>query len=130
MKSLAFIITFYAMVIAPSLFAQELSVNNKTVKVEELPEYIIIQCDNSPSILVSGNRIEIHAKKSPFEKMLEDLEDLLEDKWYLNMSNQTDLLNTMSKLGFDYINAIPQQGTEGSFGRAGLVFRKKEKYRG
>jgi predicted RND superfamily exporter protein len=130
MKNLKVIAIIYAIISASSLHAQTLSLNNKTVKVEEFPEYIIINSDNISSILGQSIRIVIQAKNSEFEKSLKDLQDLLEDNKYLKISNQTDLLNAMSKLGFDYVDAFPQNpSTESSFSRTGFVFRKKEKYR-
>lgn len=130
MKILKVIAIIYAITSASSLHAQTLSLNNKTVKVEEFPEYIIINSDNTSSILGQSIRIVIQAKNSEFEKSLKDLQDLLEDNKYLKISNQTDLLNAMSKLGFDYVDAFPQNPSiESSFSRTGFVFRKKEKYR-
>jgi hypothetical protein len=130
MRKLRIIVTICAVILSLDLYAQNLSVNNKTIKVEELPEYIIINCDNVTTVLSRSIGIHIEAKKSEYEKPLKDLQDLLEDNKYLNISNQTDLLNTMSKLGFDYVDAFPQNSPENSvFSRAGFVFRKKEKYR-
>ena len=58
------------------------------------------------------------------------MQELLEESKYLKISNQTDLLNAMSKLGFDYTDAFPQNSQEtNSLSRTGFVFRKKEKYR-
>ncbi len=130
MKSLKIIATICTMMLASSLYAQSLSLSNKTIKVEELPEYIIINCDNVTSVIGKTIRIVIQAKNSEFEKSLNGLQDFLEDNKYLKISNQTDLVNAMSKLGFDYVDAFPENSKEGSsFSRTGFVFRKKEKYR-
>ncbi|MFY7652873.1 MAG: hypothetical protein ACOVQE_09225 [Chitinophagaceae bacterium] len=113
-----------------SATAQELAVNDKSIKVEELPEYIVVNCDNASGAFSKTIRIAILSKSSPKEKELSILEDLLEKKQYLGIGNQTDLLNTMSKLGFDFLTAFPQNTRElSSESRSGLVFRKKEKYR-
>lgn len=130
MKNLKVIVTIYATIVASSLFGQTLSSNDKTVKVDEFPEYIIINCDNVSPVLGKSIRIMIQAKSSEFEKPLKDLQDLLEDNKYLRIGNQTDLLNAMSRLGFDYMDAFLQNPrAESSFSRTGFVFRKKEKYR-
>jgi hypothetical protein len=64
------------------------------------------------------------------KKILKDLQDFFDGNKYLRIKNQTDLLNAMSELGFDYVDAFPQNATENSvFNRTGFVFRKKEKYR-
>ena len=128
MKNLPLFLTICAMLIASNSYAQSLSSNDKTVNVEEFPEYIVINCDNTSPILGNSIRIVIQAKNSAFEKPLKNLQELLEENKYLKISNQTDLLNAMSKLGFDYTDAY--NSTEGSgFSRTGFVFRKKEKYR-
>lgn len=115
---------------ASGLYAQTLHVNGKSIKVDDLPEYVIINCDNVSPLLGKSIRIVIQAKNSEFEPAFKTLENLLEDNKYLKISNQTDLLNAMSKLGFDYVNAFPQNLTEkSSFSRTGFVFRKKDTYR-
>ena len=130
MKYLKIIVTIYAIIVASSLCGQNLSSKDKTVTVDEFPEYIIINSDNISPVLSKSIRIVIQAKNSEFEKPLIELQDLLEDNKYLKISNQTDLLNAMSKLGFDYIDAFLQNPrSESSFSRTGFVFRKKEKYR-
>lgn len=122
--------TLCALLFLTNSYAQTLTSNGKTVKVQDLPEYIIVNCDNVTSILNSSIRIAIQAKNSKFGTSLQTLEDLLESKNHLKISNQTDLLNTMASLGFEYVNAFPQNTVpESTFSRAGFVFRKKEKYR-
>lgn len=110
--------------------AQQLSTNGKSVRVEELPEYIVINCDNTISFMTRSIRIEIYAKKSENEKVLKNLEELLESPKYLKIGNHTDLLTTMSKLGYDYQNNFLQDPiTPNTFGRVAFVFRKKQKFR-
>jgi hypothetical protein len=130
MSNFKAIITIIAILFTSIVQAQELSVNDKIVKVEELPEYIVISCDNISSFLAKTIQISIQARNSEYETVLNKLENILEDEKNLAIRNQTDLLNTMSKLGFDYVNAFPQNSNEsGNFSRSSIVFRKKEKYR-
>jgi hypothetical protein len=130
MSNLKKIMTIAAMMFATSLSAQQLSVSDKAIKVEELPEYIVISCDNFSSKLGGPIGINVQSRKSDFEKALTDLQDILEENKYLGIRSQTDLLNAMSKLGFDYVNAYPQSAPESVlFSRSSFVFRKKEKYR-
>jgi hypothetical protein len=111
-------------------YAQSLSFKDKSFKVEEFPEYVIINCDNLNPVLANSINIVIQAKNSKFEKSLKGLQDFFEGNKYLKIRNQTDLLNAMSELGFDYVDAFPQNSPENSaFSRTGFVFRKKEKYR-
>ena len=74
---------------------------------------------------------------------MEELESLLQNRKKLHIRNQTDLLNAMSKLGFEYVDS--NTGASESFGlgggddvevfgsdskfRTNMVFRKKEIYR-
>ncbi|MFY7651409.1 MAG: hypothetical protein ACOVQE_01850 [Chitinophagaceae bacterium] len=110
--------------------AQELSVKDKLIKVTELPEYVVINSDNATGTLSRTIRIAILSKFSATEKELQLLQEILDDKQYLGITNQTDLLNAMSKLGFDFLTAFPQNLRElSSESRTGFVFRKKEKYR-
>ncbi len=124
------------------IFAQELSVINKsTVKIEELPEYVIITSENTK--LIGGINIMIDYKKSSYKDVLEELEDLLQAGKKLKIRNQTDLLNAMSKLGYDYTDAYnANAGTIGAGGgndveifgseskyRINMVFRKKARHR-
>jgi hypothetical protein len=130
MKNLKKTMAISAIMFATSLSAQQLALNDKVIKIEELPEYIVINCDNFTSIAGGTIGIAIQSKKSDSEKVLTDLRDMLEENKYLGIRNQTDLLNAMSKLGFDYVNAYPQSSPETvSFSRSGFVFRKKEKFR-
>lgn len=105
--------------------AQELVANQKSLKVGELPEYVVIHT----GFFYGSIRITIQSKESPNKKALEDLELILEDDKYLNIKNQTDLLNAMSELGFDFQDAFGIDSGDYGFLQTGLVFRKKEKYR-
>ncbi len=58
------------MMLASSLYAQNLSLNDKTIKVEELPEYIIINCDNVTSVIGKTIRIVIQAKTRNLKNLL------------------------------------------------------------
>ncbi len=122
--------------------AQELSVaESSSVNIKELPEYVIITSENTK--LLGGINITIDYKKSKYKPQLEELEDLLQARKKLSIRNQTDLLNAMSKLGFDYLDAYnANAGTLGAGGgddveifgseskfRVNIVFRKKEKFR-
>lgn len=58
------------------------------------------------------------------ESGLTELNNLLENRKKLKIWNLTDLLNTLSNIGFDYADAfsISEDVT-------GVIFRKKPKYR-
>jgi hypothetical protein len=127
LKSISIIAT---LALASTVQAQSLSAKDKTVNVEDLPEYVVINCDNATSIFGRSIRIVIQANNSAYAKPLKDLQDLLEGSNYLQITNQTDLLNTLSTLGFDYLDAFSHNSEESStLSRTGFVFRKKEKYR-
>ncbi|SEC17177.1 hypothetical protein SAMN04489761_2286 [Tenacibaculum sp. MAR_2009_124] len=125
--------------------AQELSVTkteSSSININELPEYVIVTSENTK--LFGGINIEIDYKKSSYADVLERLETLLQNRKKLRVRNQTDLLNALSKLGFEYINAYnANAGTISAGGgddieifggeskyRVNMVFRKKEQYRG
>lgn len=130
MRNFTLVVLFGFLSFSNSLDAQQLSSKDKVVRIEVLPEYIVINCDNTVSFLTRSIRIEIFAKKSENEKTLKNLEELLEDSRHLKIGNHTDLLNAMSKLGFDYQNNFLQEPiTSNTFGRIAFVFRKKQKYR-
>lgn len=127
---------------AINLSAQELSVDNSSsVNIKRLPEYVVITSENTK--LLGGMNINIASKKSSYENVLKDLEELLQKNRNLAIRNQTDLLNAMSKLGFDYVDAYnASAGTIGAaagedvqaFGsnakyRINMVFRKKMEFR-
>ena len=79
-----------------SLKAQELNPN-------ELPNYVVVTVENTR--LVGAMNLNIDTKKSPDRNALLDLEDYLTDKDRSRVRTITDLLNTMDRLGFDYIDA-------------------------
>jgi hypothetical protein len=124
-----------------TISAQELS-KTQSAKIENFPEYVIITSQNTK--LFGGIGIFIDSKKSKYEENLDNLAELLQSKSGLRVRNQTDLLNAMSQLGFDYINSYNAEaimpdsdgedlldiidGGEGTF-KINMVFRKKEKYR-
>jgi hypothetical protein len=123
-------------------FGQELKVvNSASVSIDELPEYVIVTSENTK--LIGGIDITIDYKRSQYQDRLEELESLLQNRKKLHIRNQTDLLNAMSKLGFEYVDsytgASESFGLEGGddvkvFGsdskfRTNMVFRKKEIYR-
>jgi hypothetical protein len=115
-----------SLLLAMPVYAQQLSIKEKTFKVEEFPEYIVMNCDNTLALFERTLNIVIPASNSDYEKILKDLASLFDDK----MNNHTDILNAMSKLGFDYVDAFPQVSNRGAFfDRTSFVFRKKEKYR-
>ncbi len=134
------------LVTALNVKGQELSViKSSSIGINELPEYVIITSQNTK--LLGGINIIIDKKRSTYKDQLEELESLLQDGDKLRVRNQTDLLNAMSKLGFDYVNAynanaiMPSNrnsdgedilnivdGGEGTY-KVNMVFRKKEKYR-
>ncbi len=128
--------------ISMSVTAQELEVvSASSVNIEQLPEYIVVTSENTK--LIGGIDITIDYKKSVYEDVLDELETLLQNRKKLRIRNQTDLLNAMSELGFEYIDAY--NATAGTLGvgggndvevfgseakyRINMVFRKKEKYR-
>ncbi len=125
-----------------NLSAQELKVESlSSVNINELPEYVVVTSENTK--LLGGININIDYKKSDYENVLKELEHLLQNRKKLRIRTQTDLLNAMSKLGFDYVNAY--NGKAGNLGlssgkdveifgsqakyRINMVFKKKEKYR-
>ncbi len=125
-----------------SLSAQELKVvTSSAVNIQNLPEYVVITSENTK--LLGGINITIDYKKSKYENVLDELETLLQNRKKLRIRNQTDLLNAMSQLGFEYVDAYnATAGTIGAGGgndveifgsdakyRINMVFRKKEKYR-
>lgn len=124
-----------------SLKAQELRVEEiASVGINELPEYVVVTSENTK--LIGGINITIDYKKSDYEVVLKELQTLLQNRKKLRIRNQTDLLNAMSKLGFEYVNAY--NGKESNIGvgsgkdveiiggqakyRINMVFKKKEKY--
>ena len=140
------VIVLVLLISSTQIFSQELSViKSSKVNINNFPEYVIITSQNTK--LLGGIGIHIDYKKSKFKSQLQELESLLQDGDKLRIRNQTDLLNAMSKLGFEYINSynanaiMPSSknddggdiinlidGGEGTY-KINMVFRKKEKYR-
>jgi TRAP-type uncharacterized transport system fused permease subunit len=128
-------------------FSQKLSVvQSSSVSIAEFPEYVIITSQNTK--LLGGVGIIIDYKKSAYKNQLEKLESLLQDGDKLKLLNQTDLLNSMSNLGFDFVDAYNAsqvvnsrhekdaaddifnalEGGTGTY-RVNMIFRKKEQFR-
>ncbi len=122
-----FLSVVFAILISPLLQAQSLEVDDTRIHVDELPEYLIIISEARS--LTGGILLSIQEKGSEFETELSTLENLLSQKKFLNLQNQIDLLNTMSRLGFEFVNAYTAaQSSSSALTRTGMVFRKKEKY--
>jgi hypothetical protein len=125
------ILLFSCILLAVSnLKAQQLAVNDKAISVDDLPEYIVIYCDNVTSGMDRSLNATINIRNAVNPKPLRDLQEILDSNKYLRIGNQTDLLNAMAKLGFEYLNAfLVNPSATAVFSRSGFVFRKKEKYR-
>jgi hypothetical protein len=142
LKALA-ITSLLTLFMSLNINSQELSiVKSSSVSIKNFPEYVIITSQNTK--LLGGIGIVIDSKKSEYKSQLRELESLLQDGDKLRVRNQTDLLNAMSKLGFEYVNAynanavMPSKdsddllnlidGGEGAY-KVNMVFRKKVKFR-
>lgn len=143
MKHLKRLIVFVFFLSSVQVFSQKESTE---IEISDLPEYVIITSQNTKTF--GGINISIDARKSRYEKALIDLNSLLQWKKRLGIRNQTDLLNEMSRLGFDYVDAYNGrqvqyagdktdgddlfnelfEGGTGSF-RVNMIFRKKENLR-
>ena len=136
------IVLALAVLLSVGVNAQELKVEEvSAVSIHELPEYVIVTSENTK--LIGGININIDHKKSDYETVLKELESLLQNRKKLRIRTQTDLLNAMSKLGFEYVNAF--NGRAGSLGtgtgkdvdifgsqakyRINMVFKKKDQYK-
>lgn len=117
--------------------AQELKIPNvkSVIAANELPTYIIISSQKGE--FFNDIAIIIDSKNSYYAKALEELEDALQSGKKLKIRNQSDLLNAMDQLGFDYLNAYADQERDSYTSldktarryRMNMVFKKKEKYR-
>tara|TARA_R110002073_G_scaffold216229_2_gene376440 strand:+ start:1904 stop:2341 length:438 start_codon:yes stop_codon:yes gene_type:complete len=131
------------LIMSTNVSAQELKVESvSAVNINDLPEYVVVTSENTK--LIGGININIDYKKSDYENVLRELEHLLQNRRKLRIRNQTDLLNAMSKLGFEYVNAY--NGKAGTLGlnsgknvevfgsqakyRINMVFKKKPKFQG
>ena len=72
--------------------------------VKQLPEYVIITTENTK--LLGGIGLTIDYKKSPYRDQLIKLEDYLTLAKQNRVRTQTDLLNAMYTLGFEYVDAF------------------------
>ncbi|CAL2104581.1 conserved exported protein of unknown function [Tenacibaculum sp. 190130A14a] len=137
-----FLVGLVIVLSSSSAFSQELEVTRSaSSNINSLPEYIVITSENTK--LLGGIDIIIEYKRSPYKKELENLEEILQDGDKLRVRNQTDLLNSMSKLGYEYIDAFNVSGDTSGFEagknddvfasdtkyRINMVFRKKKEYR-
>lgn len=117
------------------------SISAQKIDVDELPEYVVITSENTK--ILGGININISHKNSDFQKSLKELEKTLQSASKLGVRTQTDLLNAMSKIGFEYVDAYNANaggvgvgagekaqvsGSQAKF-RINMVFRKKERYR-
>lgn len=140
MKKLKMILlTFTVLVLSSNLSAQELKVDTSSINIQQLPEYVIVTSENTK--LIGGIGIIVDSKKSKYENQLLELESLLQDRKKLSIRNQTDLLNAMLNLGFEYVNAYISSSSGSSLGgdefvgindsksRVSMVFRKKSEFR-
>lgn len=104
----------------------------KKVTAAELPEYIVITAESTK--LIGGIGILIDKKNSPFKDQFDILQEQLDSKKSgSGVRTLTDLLNAMSDLGFEYVNAFAATSTDlgGTVSsieknRNNIVFRKKK----
>lgn len=132
-------ITLTVLALSFSLSAQELNAETASaINIQELPEYVIITSENTK--FLGGINIAIDSKTSKHKTKLLELESLLQGRKKLRIRNQTDLLNAMLKLGFEYVNAFIASASGASMGdddlevndsksRVNMVFRKKSEFR-
>ncbi|WP_350287932.1 hypothetical protein [uncultured Croceitalea sp.] len=108
--------------------AQALTASSTEIHVDDLPEYIII---SSEARGISGGILPvIESKGSVHDVALTELESMFADRKKLNLKNQIDLLNKMSELGYEFVNAYPSWiSNSTSRVRTGMVFRKKPRFR-
>ncbi|MGB1296105.1 MAG: hypothetical protein ACPG6V_11550 [Flavobacteriales bacterium] len=85
------------------------------IDLSTLPEYIIITSENTK--LLGGINIIIDYKKSEYKDKLEELEIALRNRKQFGIRNQTDLLNKMSSIGYEYVDAY--NANSGSIGIGG-----------
>mgnify|MGYP001797073507 FL=1 len=119
-------VLFVAIFSAFSSSAQEQTLDPlDSIQVDQLPEYIVIVSESTGRIF--GRKLTaINARGSKYKKALDDLEDALSNKNRIGIQNQTDLLNTMSQLGFEYIDSF-SVGSDADYIK--FVFRKKAEHR-
>ncbi len=125
-----------------NLMAQESTVENpSSVNIRKLPEYVVITSENTKTL--GELNITINSEKSAYSNVLQDLETLLQDSRNLQISNHTDLLSIMAKMGFEYIDTYigtarrigSEEDEDQTFAansnfRINMVFRKQLTLRG
>nr|WP_297914455.1 hypothetical protein [uncultured Allomuricauda sp.] len=119
------VVQMVALLLVTQIQAQELRTDSMDVHVDELPEYVIIISEMAN--IMGGILLTIQYKGSDYETGLSKLERMFVDKDKLRLRNQMDILNNMSKLGFEFVNAYTS--AEIDFNRTSMVFRKKSKFR-
>lgn len=130
MKRYKFIIILLACIATFTLNAQEKKViDTSCIDINELPEYIVITSENTK--LLGGINITIDAKKSIYQDVLENLEHILQNRKKLHIRNQTDLMNALYQLGYEFLDAYnASAGTIGAgTGNDVSVFGSDAKYR-
>lgn len=99
--------------------------------IDEMPEYVIIATENTK--LIGGIGLEIDWKKSPYKPQLIQLFDYLTEKKQNRVRTQIDLLNVMSELGFEYIDAFNSNagsvGGNTDIGDSSELFASSSKFR-
>ncbi|NIF06813.1 hypothetical protein F3J23_15300 [Chryseobacterium sp. Tr-659] len=110
-----------------------ISAQSQSIKAEDLPEYIVLNAENTK--LLGGIGLSIASKNSSYKEKLDQLEDVITNKKTgEGVRNLTDLLNVMHKYGFEYVDAFLSSslglsaGDDFSIGsnksRSSIVFRK------
>ena len=108
---------------------------SSSINIDRLPEYVIVTSQNTK--FLGGINLTIDYKRSNYRHILKKLSDLLQDGNKLRIRNQTDLLNAMSNLGFEYVDSYnaatisydtQKDGEDHTVSyRVNMIFRKKEK---
>ncbi|WP_271406904.1 hypothetical protein [Tenacibaculum soleae] len=98
-----FIIYLFSFFTIISVNAQDISIIKASdIKIEELPKYVIITSQNTKTL--GGIGLNIDTKKSRYKKQLKCLLHLLEHRKKLKIRNQTDLLNVMDVIGYEFVD--------------------------
>ncbi|MBP4138395.1 hypothetical protein [Flavobacterium geliluteum] len=105
------VVLFFTLLLSVTqMSAQKLNVDkSSSIGVDQLPEYVVITSEDTK--LLGGMNITIQSKKSDYKDALDDLESLLQSSKKLQIRTQTDLLNAMFELGFEFINAYNASST-------------------
>lgn len=106
----------------------------QSITAAELPEYIVISAESTK--IFGGIGLTIDSKKSSFKESLMKLEQYIISKDQKEVRTLTDLFNVMNELGFDYVNAFVDSGTNLTGGdnlslgseksKNNIVFKKKK----